>query len=128
MKKQNYFILIAILLMIVTGCKKSSESPDYASNSTGVYTGIWVVPSIGQIEGTCEIIKVTTTTVNVKMTAGSQPTPTVPGAKLSDGGSGTVNIKYTDSSGTLNGTIKDKTINLTLTAGSITETFTGTRP
>jgi hypothetical protein len=56
---------------------------------------------MGQVNGTCEVIKAKTTTVNLVMTAGGQWTPTIPGAKLSEGSGGVTSLSYSDSSGTL---------------------------
>lgn len=130
MKQQQILAVAILILMFCFGCEKDSDSPsiDLAISATGLYTGTWVVVGTGQATGTCKVVKVTATTVNLEMTAGVQTIPTLPGVILSDGGSGKINFSYTDAGGTLNGTIENKTISFTLKAGNITETFTGTKP
>lgn len=81
----------------------------------------------GQATGTCKVVKVTANTVNLEMTAGGQAIPKLPGVTLSDRGNGKIKISYSDSSGSLNGTIENKTISFTLKSGAITETFTGSK-
>jgi hypothetical protein len=61
------------------------------------------------------------------MTAGGQSIPTLPGVKLSNGGKGKITLTYSDSSGTQNGTIDNNSITFTLLAGTIEETFSGTK-
>jgi hypothetical protein len=124
-------LAIAIIISIISfGCEKDSESPsvDFANTASGLYTGTWIVVGTGQASGTCKVVKVTATSVNLEMTAGGQAIPTLPGVTLSDGGSGKIKFSYTDAGGTLNGAIENKTISFTLKAGNITETFEGTKP
>jgi hypothetical protein len=130
MKSKQILAIAIIISMICFGCEKNSDDAtiDYAKTASGTYSGTWVVVGTGQTYGTCEVVKVTATSVNLKMTAGGTTIPTLPDVKLSDGGSGKVKISYTDSGGTLTGTIENKTISFTLKAGTITETFTGTKP
>jgi len=130
MKQKLIFSLAISILMICWGCEKNSDdsSADLAANSTGVYTGIWAIPGTGQVAGTCQVVKVSGASVNLVMTAGGQSIPTLPGVKLSDSGSGKINISYSDSGGTLNGTIENKSLSFTIKAGTITETFSGTKP
>ncbi|MDO9254111.1 MAG: hypothetical protein Q7U54_01265 [Bacteroidales bacterium] len=130
MRQKFIFSLAIFILMICFGCEKNSDdsSVDLAANSTGVYSGTWVIVGTGQVAGTCEVVKASGTSVNLVMTAGGQSIPTLPGVKLSDGGSGIIKISYTDSSGTLNGTIQNKSLSFTIKAGTITETFSGTKP
>ena len=127
MRQKQILYLATIILMIFFGCKKSSTSPDLATPSSGTYSGTWVVVGTGSTYGTVQVVKVSNTSVNLIMTAGGTNLPTIPGAKLTDAGSGTKNVSYTDSSGTLTGTITGNTISITLVAGSIQETFTGTK-
>jgi hypothetical protein len=127
MKNKLIFPLAIALLMIFWGCEKKTDDPstDYGTKASGLYTGTWVVVGTGQAAGTCKVVKVSTTSVNLEMVAGGQTLPTIPGVTLSDGGNGKINISYTDSSGTLTGTIDNNSISITLKAGSIVETFTG---
>jgi hypothetical protein len=127
-QKPILFITIFIL-MICSGCKKSSTTPstDYASNAAGLYSGTFVVAGIGQVPGTCEVIKVSNTSVNLKVTAGGQPS-TSPGINLSDGGNGKINLSYSDSNGTITGTVENKSLTLTIVSAGTQMTFSGTKP
>jgi len=129
MKHKQILTIAIIISMICFGCEKDADSPsvDFTKDIAGVYTGTWVVVGTGQVSGTCEVVKVSSTSVNLEMTAGGQNIPTLPGVKLSDGGNGKIKLIYSDASGTLNGTIDNNSIFFTLKAGSIEETFSGTK-
>jgi hypothetical protein len=130
MKNKKILAIAIIISMICFGCKKNSDdtSADYANTVVGAYSGTWVVVGTGQTYGMCTVVKVSATSVNFQMTAGGSSLPTIPGVKLSDGGNGKIKCTYTDSSGSLNGTFENKTISFSLVAGTIHETFTGTKP
>jgi hypothetical protein len=128
--KQKQILAIAIIIsMICFGCEKNKDdnTADLSVNALGMYSGIWVVVGTGQASGTCSVNKVSTTSVNLIIKIGGQVSPPSPEINLSDGGSGKIILAYTDSEGTINGTIVNKTLSLTLKSGSITETFTGTK-
>jgi hypothetical protein len=126
MKKQLFF-LTAIMLTICFGCSKDSETPaGIADNAVGVYSGSWSINSMN-VSGTCDVVKVTGTSVDLKMTAGGQSLPTLPKVALSDGGNGKIKLSYSDPSGSLSGIIQDNSISFTLKAGTITETFLGSK-
>jgi hypothetical protein len=77
--------------------------------------------------GTCEVIQVSNTAVKLEMEILGVPIPEVHDVNLSDGGNGKIILKYTDSSGTLNGTFQGKTITVSITDGSTTISFSGTK-
>jgi hypothetical protein len=130
MKQRQIFAIALIITMMCVGCKKeSNDSPsDLGANAAGLYSGTWVVVGIGQVPGTCKVTRVTSTSVNLIISAGGQTTPASPAIAVSDGGGGKIMIAYSDSDGTINGNVTGKTLTLTLHAGAITETFTGTKP
>jgi hypothetical protein len=126
MKKQLFF-LAAIMLMICFGCSKDSESPaGIADDAVGVYSGSWSINSM-RASGTCKVIKVSGSSVDLEMTAAGTTIPTIPKVALSDGGNGKIKLSYSDPSGSLTGTIQGNSISLTLIAGTITETFSGSK-
>ena len=129
MKRNKILSVAIVVLMLCFGCEKSNDEPsvDYATNAAGVYTGTWVIVGSGQIFGTCKVVKKSGTSVDLETTAGGAVIPTIPGVKLSDGGNGKVKLTYKDPRGTLNGTIENNLITFTLIAGSLEETFTGTK-
>lgn len=131
MRYKHVIFLVLAMSLACFGCKKSTDSPapstDLAQPASGIYHGTWTVPGTGQVSGTCEVIKVSNTTVDLKMTAGGVATPTVPKVKLSDGGNGKTLLTYSDASGTLDGNIQNNVISLTLVSGSTATTFSGNR-
>jgi hypothetical protein len=130
MRQKLIFPLAITILLICFSCEKNSDNPsvDLSVNATGMYSGTWVVVGTGQAAGTCSVNKVSTTSVNLIVKIGGIVSPISPEINLSDGGSGKIILSYTDSEGTINGTIVNKVLALTLKSGSITETFTGTKP
>lgn len=129
MKNKQILSLLFVLIMIGFGCEKDTDTPSslIVNDAVGIYSGTWVVVGKGQASGTCEVIKVSDTSVNLEMTISGQVIPTLPGVKLSDEGNGKIKLSYSDPSGTLTGSIQNNSINLTLKAGTITETFSGTK-
>ena len=119
----------SLTMTIISGNTQTtfSGSNELAAIIMGNYTGTWVVPGLGQVSGTCNVVKVSSTKVNIIGTAGGQSLPTIPGVMLSDGGNGKINLTYSDASGTLTGVVVNNSITLTLKAGTITETFSGTK-
>ncbi len=51
----------------------------------------------------------------------------VPDVKLSDGGSGKINLNYSDSDGTINGSVQGASITVKLTDGTTSFIFTGNK-
>ncbi|MDO9254109.1 MAG: hypothetical protein Q7U54_01255 [Bacteroidales bacterium] len=130
MKSKQILTIAIIISMICFGCEKDSDTPsaDLSVNAVGLYSGTWVVVGLGQVSGTCQVNKVSSTSVNLIITAGGQTMPTSPDVSLSDGGGGKIMLTASDSECTTNGNVINKTLSLTLKCGAITETFTGTKP
>ena len=129
--KNKQILTIAIIISLISfSCEKDKEnsSVDLATNAEGLYSGTFVVVGSGQVSGTCQVSRISNTTVNIKIRAGGQISPASPAINLSDGGSGKIILTYSDSEGTINGTIVNKTLSLTIKAGTVTETFSGTKP
>jgi hypothetical protein len=124
MKTKQIFFFLVVILMIGYGCKKDSESTDLTSGKTGTYVGSLQVVGLATVNANCSVTKVSNTSANLVLTVVGQPV-SLPGVSLSDGGSGKVNLSYSDSSGTLTGSIENATLTFTLQAGSVTEIFTG---
>jgi hypothetical protein len=128
--KQKHILSIAfIILMISFGCKKSSDSPaaDLGANAVGTYTGNYTV--LGQsIAGTCAVTKASTTSVNIAMTVAGQSAGTLSAVNVSDGGSGKINLSYSDASGSMTGNIQGNTLTMTIISGGTTMTFSGSKP
>ncbi len=129
MKSKQILTMAIIILMICFGCEKDKDdsSVDLGVNAVGMYSGTWVVVGTGQADGTCSVNKVSGTSVNLIIKIGGRTSPPSPEINLSDGGGGKIILSYTDTEGTINGTIVNKVLSLTLKSGTITETFTGTR-
>jgi hypothetical protein len=132
MKQKLVIVFAAVMLMISFGCKKDSDSSsttptDYGALAAGQYTGNFTELGM-QIPGSCAIAKVSTSSVSLTMTVNGTALPAVPGLTASDGGSGKVNISYTDGTNSISGTVNSKTLTLNITSGGQTMTFTGTKP
>lgn len=130
MKIIQILAAVIIISLICFGCEKDKgdTSPDISVIAEGLYSGTFVVVGSGQVSGTCQVSRISNTTVNIKIRAGGQISPASPAINLSDGGSGKIILTYSDSEGTINGTIVNKTLSLTIKAGTVTETFSGTKP
>lgn len=130
MKNKKILAIAVIISIICFGCEKNKDdsSADLSVNAVGLYSGTWVVVGTGQVSGTCKVNKVSSTSVNLIITAGGQTMPTSPEVSLSDGGGGKITLTASDSECTTNGNVMNKTLSLTLKCGAITETFTGTKP
>ncbi len=126
--KTQLFLFTAIIVLVCFSCSNDDEnSDDLASSAAGFYSGTWNAYG-GKHSGTCEVIKVTNKSVSLEMEILGVGIPVVPDVNLSDGGDGKINLKYTDSSGNINGNIQGNSITMSITDGSTTISFSGTRP
>jgi hypothetical protein len=126
--RQKQILAIALFILVCCfGCKKDDTSADLATGTAGYYTGTWTLVGTGTIPGTCQVVKVSNSSVNLIMTANGGTVPPLPGVKLSNGGNGKVNLSYSDNSGTLNGSMQNNTLTFTITDGTVVEIFAGTR-
>lgn len=114
-------------MLICFGCSNDEDSVDLASGVEGFYSGSWRVSGYNR-SGTCEVIRVSDTKVTLEMEILGVGIPEVPDVNLSDGGDGKIILKYTDSSGNINGTIQGNSITISITDGSTSLSFSGTRP
>jgi hypothetical protein len=132
MKNKQILAIALIISIICLGCEKNKDkddpTADLSANAEGLYSGTFVVVGTGQVSGTCQVTRVSNTSVNIKIRAGGSISPVSPAINVSDGGSGKIILSYSDSEGTINGTIVNKTLSLTIKAGTVTETFSGTKP
>lgn len=102
--KLNSIFIVAFIIIVLSGCKKSDDSGnDYASNVIGTYGG--AVPP-GILSGKLVVSRQSNTKVNIDINATHYENATV-----YDGGAGKFTISLTTSSttimGTVNGTIFD---------------------
>ena len=122
MKKQLFF-LAAITMMICFGCSNDDDLPkDLASEAVGLYEGNWNVQN--NAYGTCEVVKITDTSAKLNLKIAGIQLP-VPDVNLSDGGNGKINLNYSDSGGSITGSVQGNTITVKLTDGTTSYTFTG---
>lgn len=126
MKKMHLLLLVTTLVLLFAGCKKDSSQADLASMSVGIYDGTWTV--YGQtLSGTCELTRVSSTSVNIAMTIIGTSIPSLPNVKLSDAGNGIIKLNYSDPSGTATGTISNKTITFIIDDGDTSISFSGSK-
>jgi hypothetical protein len=122
MKKQLFFLSL-ITMMICFGCSKDDDLPkDLASEIAGLYEGNWNVQN--NAYGTCEVERITDTSAKLYLKIAGIQLP-VPEVNLSDGGSGKINLNYSDSGGSITGNVQSKAITVKLTDGTTSYTFTG---
>ncbi len=76
--------------------------------------------------GTCEVVRLSDKTAKLYLKIAGIGLP-VPDVNLSDGGSGKVNLNFSDSSGTISGSVQNNTITVKLTDGTTSYTFTGNK-
>lgn len=130
MKQKQILAIAVIITMVCFGCKKdNNDTPsDLGVYAAGLYSGTWVVVGVGQVPGTCQVTRVSSTSVTLIISAGGQTTPPSPAVALSDGGGGKVVFSYSDAGGSITGNVTGKSLTLSLNSGSITENFSGTKP
>ena len=120
----NPLIVIGFLLTLAIGCKK--DQVDYASQITGTYNGTVTIVGTGTISGSSTLNKASEEVVNLVITINSKDTP-LNGISVSSSGNNVYNLSYTDASGTFSGQVKGNLLTWTLSAGSATDTFTGSK-
>jgi hypothetical protein len=120
-------ILLSFLMMfIASGCQKDKNLPDYASQIAGTYSGTVTVVGTGTVSCTSTLTKSSNQKVDLKITIGSNST-SLTGIKVSNSAGDVYNLTLTDSSGSFTGTVNGNTLTWDMTAGSIHETFSGSR-
>jgi hypothetical protein len=106
-------ILLSFLMMfIASGCQKDKNLPDYASQIAGTYSGTVTVVGTGTVSCTSTLTKSSNQKVDLK---------------ISNSAGDVYNLTLTDSSGSFTGTVNGNTLTWDMTAGSIHETFSGSR-
>lgn len=121
----NPLLALSLTLILATGCKKDKDA-DLAGRIAGTYSGTATLLGISTVPCTTTINKSTENVVNLVITIETINIP-FNGISVSSGGNNVYNLSYSDSSGTFEGQINGVTLTWTLTAGGITETFTGTK-
>jgi hypothetical protein len=123
--KTQLFFLTAIIAMVCFGCSNDDDLPkDLASEVAGLYEGNWNVQN--NAYGTCEVVRLSDTSAKLNLKIAGIQLP-VPDVKLSDGGSGKINLNYSDSGGSISGSVQSTSITIKLTDGTTSYTFTGTK-
>jgi hypothetical protein len=108
MKRKQILSTAIIISMICFGCEKNKEvsSADLSVNAMGLYSGTFVVVGAGQVWETCQVYRVSNTSLNLKKnTASGQTSPISHEINLNDGGSSKIIPTYSDSEGTINGSM-----------------------
>ena len=131
MNKKNLIrkipILISvILLLFITACTKDKTDPDYAGTIAGTYTGSVTVVGTGTVPGKSTLTRVNNTKVDLIIEIGTDDIP-LNGIRVSNDDDDVYELEYTDASGSFDGKVNGNTLTWTLIAGSITETFSGTK-
>ena len=117
--------LLGFLIMVASSCKKETNLIDYASIIEGTYSGTLTIPGTGTVSCSTKINKSSEKVVNLEITIGVTNVP-FNGVDVSFGNNA-YNLTYVDSSGSFVGKVNGNTLTWTLTAGSVIETFSGTK-
>ena len=119
-------IVMGFLLMLTASCEKDKNLPDYASEIVGTYNGIVTAVGTGTVSGSSTLTKSSEQVVDLEIKIGSNSIP-LDGIDVSSPEDDIYNLKYTDSSGSFTGKVEANKLTWTITAGSVTQTFSGTR-
>lgn len=131
MKYQNRIwicslIVMGFLLMLASSCQKDETLTDYASEIVGTYNGTITVVGTGTVPSSSKLTKSSEQVVDLEIYVGSSST-SLDGIKVSSSGSNIYTLSYTDSSGSFVGKVEENILTWTLTAGSVSDTFSGTK-
>lgn len=118
-------ILLGLILMLAISCK-NGISPDYASEIEGTYVGNVTVVGTGTVPGSSILTKTSNKEVDLEIILGTESVP-LTGIDVDSSDDDIYDLKYTDSSGSFTGKVEGNRLTWTMTAGSITETFDGTK-
>jgi len=124
-KRQILFILFVVFSIALTSCKKDKNENlnDYARNIAGTYNGTMTADGSAAVSASSILTKSSDTIVNLIILVGSNSIP-VNGIMVNK--SGTIyNLTY--AGGSFEGKVEGNQLTWTLTAGSIVETFSGTK-
>jgi hypothetical protein len=118
----SFTLLPGIIAFAFLSCEKES---DLAKEVSGTYSGTVTIVGTGSAPATSKLTRSSDERVNLVVTIYANNIP-LNGIKVSTSGNNYV-LSYTDSSGSLSGTVTGNRLDWTMTAGGMTETFTGTR-
>jgi hypothetical protein len=119
----------AVVMIAFTSCKKddssSTPAPDAATAVAGSYKGKLNAMGVA-IDATTVLTKVTetTATLSITMVGQTQPYGTV---KITSGGTNTYNLTMDASAIPFTGKIEGNKLTWSMTADSMTQTFSGTK-
>jgi hypothetical protein len=126
MKRLRILFLSAIVMLVCFGCGNDDNSIDMAADIAGSYTGTWDVSGYTR-SGACEVIRVSDTSVKLTLEILGVELPDIPHVTLSDGGNGKTNLSYSDSEGSVAGSVQGKVIIVTISDGTTSFSFTGNK-
>ena len=112
--------------MLAISCEDDKNLPDYASEVVGTYVGTVNVVGTGTVSGSSILTKRSDQKVDLEIKMGSSSTP-LNKINVSWPGGDIYNLKFTDSSGSFTGKVEGNLLTWTLTDGSTTIMFSGTR-
>lgn len=119
-------IVLGFLLMSTSSCEDDESISDYASSVTGTYIGTVNMVGTGSSPCTSLLTKGSGELVNLQIEIGSENIPPLNGIKVSSSG-GNYNLLYTDSEGSFTGKVEGNKLTWTLTDGSETFIYSGTK-
>jgi hypothetical protein len=119
-------IIMGFLLMLATSCEDDKNLPDYASEIVGAYYGTVNIVGTGTVSGSSILTKRSEQVIDLEVKIGLEST-SLNRIDVSMSGGDIYNLKKTDSSGSFTGKVEGNLLTWTLTDGSTTIIFSGTK-
>jgi hypothetical protein len=119
-------IVFGFLLILSTGCSKDDNLPGLAGAIAGTYNGTISVNGSGTVSCSSILTRSSQTKVDLTIIIGATNIP-LDGINVSSSGSNIYNLSYSDSSGSFTGKVEGNLLTWTLSDGSTSETFSGTK-
>jgi hypothetical protein len=118
-------LVLTCLVLAFASCRRSEPQPDYASIIEGTYTGT-VTTGSATVSGITELVRFTDKKVDMHITAGTH-TLNIYGITISSPVNDIYYLSYSVTGNTLDGNVQGDLLTYTLTSGTLSGTFTGSR-
>jgi len=127
--RKNLILSLSLAVMLVTfsvSCTKDDNSPDLGSKIAGTYIGTLTMVGTGTVSCSSQLTRSSNTKVNLVIYIGTSNVP-LNGIEVSSSSTDVYSLSYIDSSGSFTGKVDGKTFTWTLSAGGVTQTFSGVK-
>jgi hypothetical protein len=127
--RKNLILPLSLAVLLVTfsvSCTKDDNSPDLGTKIAGTYVGTLTMVGTGTVPCSSQLTRSSNTKVKLVIVIGTSNIP-LDGIEVSTNSTGIYSLSYIDSSGSFNGKVDGNTFTWTLSAGGVTQTFSGTK-